>query len=479
MNLQIDPADKLIWDTKVEPYIYKYYRIEDKRNKFSRPMENGFPVAKKYVDFYYKEFGLLPIGMKNSFFNLLKEKIPSDLGITVKYNIKDLRKRKKIDIKGLDLNSVLNNPKFKLRYYQGPAITAWFDNNCMGLIEGSVASGKTLMFSIITKIIDQPTLIVMGRKDLVHGTIEEFINEYGFNKEDVGIVQGNNVNERKFTVCTIQSFEKIENLDKYKLIIVDECHHVAADTYQKLLMGSQAPYRLGVSGTISCIDIVNQLKVKSFLGDIVYEIKTKELIEKGVLALPTVYSFNVTEPSIMENEYGSNWIKIETDLIANNECRNNLIADLAIHYLPYPCLIVVRRIPHGESLNALIPGSVFLNGVSEGEIRTKYRKLMDTGHADCVISTEIFGEGTNLKNLKSIVIAGAGKSPVGSRQKPGRVLRKTDTKQEAIIVDFWDMQHRILERQSEVRFRAYKKNGFILFEPFDTIDSNFPLKRIR
>ena len=405
----------------------------------------------------------MPIGFKNSLLNLLKKNFKDELGIEITGKIKDLRKAKSFDISKIDLNAVIRTNNIKLRDYQHEAITAFFKSGCIGLIEGSVASGKTFMFAVITKIINEPTLIVMGRKDLVHNGMEEFVKEYGFNPNDIGIVQGQNYDEKRITFCTIQSFEKIQNIDQYKFIVIDEVHHCSSETYQRLLMSSQAPYRLGVSGTISGLEMVEVLKVKSFMGDIVYKIETKELIKRGFLAEPTVYGFEIEEPDINPADFGSNWIKIETDLIVNNEARNNIIARLANEgKLPTPLLILVRRIPHGELLQSLIPGSVFLQGKSKDEDRKKFRQLMDKGDDVKVIATDIFNEGVNMKELKVVVIAGAMKSHVLIKQRAGRGLRKTETKKTITLIDFIDRFHRIPERQSEARFRQYKKDGFII-----------------
>ena len=70
-----DDKYNILWKSKVEPYIEKYYKIEDKRNRYNAPQINGFPVNKKYVEFYMRAYkhGILPIGFKTSLFSLRSE----------------------------------------------------------------------------------------------------------------------------------------------------------------------------------------------------------------------------------------------------------------------------------------------------------------------------------------------------------------------------------------------------------------------
>lgn len=458
----------------IKNFLYEYFKVE-KKDKFVSKTSNFFMKKKEYIEFYDSKYDLLPIGFLNNLVKLFQEKILQKFNIEIKPKIIDLRDRKKIEVdedkkivKVCNKNSEtiynleeLFNEKYKLRDYQEKAVLYFFKNaDCLGMYEGSVASGKTLVFASICKILDEPTLIIVDRKDLAHQGRQEFIKEYKFNIKDVGIIQGNNILEKKINFVTIQSIKKISDLNKYKLLIIDECHNASAPSFQQLLMTSQSVYRLGVSGTISGLETEDFLKLKAFLGDIYYQVPTKDLIEQKILAKPKLYLYEINKPIINQWEYGNNWFKIENDLIVNNNYRNQKIAEI-VKNLPLPSLILITKIEHGYNLKKLIPNSYFLYGKTDEEIRNIFRNKINRGDQIVVITTNIWNKGINLKMLKSLVIAGAMKSFVLTKQRAGRGLRRVEgLKEDIIIVDFMDKTHKILEKQSQKRLKIYVKDGF-------------------
>lgn len=450
--LKIDGDDEIALSSFLDE-LDRYFAVEDKSY---RPRNVRF-WSPKIHRFFDRKTCLLPTGLLSNFRRFVHQYCETH-GVVVDIQEIEMFTKKKFDITDKDIDESI--PNFKIRDYQRDAIKSFFNAGCRGLLEGSVASGKTLIFASITKLVQEPTLIIVGKVDLVHGGMNAFIKEYGFDKKDIGIIQGNNVMERRINFCTIQSLSKISDINRYKFLVFDEAHHCAADTYQSLLMASRAPYRLGVSGTIRGLDPLDFLKVKSFIGDIFYKIETKTLVDNGVLAEPMVYVVEIRSPAVDIFAYGNDWTRIENDLIVNNEKRNDIIADLVNNNLPLPCLVLVRRIQHGEILASKIRNSVFLRGESEIEDRKKYTYLMDSGKKIPVIATDIFNEGVNMRGIRSLVIAGALKSFVVTKQRAGRGLRKHGDKSNVIIIDFFDMTHPVLERQSQKRINIYEKDGF-------------------
>jgi len=453
----ITKDDKEIFEITIKKYLVNYFRTEKKKNFYKSKRY----YKSSYINFYEKEYDLLPIGFLDNLQKVFNEKIPEKFGLNIFYRIKDLRKRKKIKIqeKDIDIGNIF--PKYTLRDYQKKAIIKFFSvANGMGLLEGSVACGKTLIFAAVAKIINLPTLIIVDRKDLAHQGRKEFIKEYDFSSKEVGIIQGKNILEKKFNFVTIQSLKKVSNWDNYKALIIDEVHCACANSFQEMLMASQAVYRLGVSGTITGLDIEDYLKIKAYMGDVYYRIPTKELVEREVLAEPKLYLFKIEKPQIPEWELENDWRLIEEKLIIENEKRNKLIAEISRKF-PKPLLILVSRIDHGFNLQKMIKGSFFLYGKSDEKIRNIYRNKIDKGQEIVVIATNIWNKGINLRLLKTLIIAGGMKSFVLVKQRAGRGLRKVKgLKEDVIIVDFMDETHKILKRQFKKRLNIYEKDGF-------------------
>jgi len=457
--LKLDSDDQKEFENLKEK-LFNYFSVEDK--EYNKRIDLAIQ-PKKYERFFIKEGSLLPIGFLKSLKKYLMAK-------KIETEIIDIRKRKKIDVSKIDWKSLLPK-KYTIRDYQKKAVEKFFEIGDMtGLLEGSVASGKTLMFALITKILKVPTLILVDQIGLAHQGRSEFINEYGFNKNDIGIVQGQNIMEKNITFATIQSIEKLDNLNKYQFVIVDEVHGAKANTFQSVLMQLQCPYRLGVSGTISGLSVFEYSKVKAYLGDIFFKVTTNELVKKEVLAKPYIYSIKIYNSPDERLKYSTNWQEIVSNLLANNEERNRKIVDI-VKKAPKPALILITSIEHGKNLKLMLGDkAAFIWGETKNDIREFYRKKIDKGLADIVIASNIWNKGTNMKKLRTLIIAGGMKSYVLVKQRAGRGLRRTKDKKVIHIVDFLDYSNVVLTKQSKKRFSIYSKDGFKFAGEFENVN---------
>jgi len=136
----------------------------------------------------------------------------------------------------------------------------------------------------------------------------------------------------------------------------------------------------------------------------------------------------------------------------------------SIQKLAKPVLVLVQKIGHGELLEklALKAGLIvkFLNGKSSSDIRRGAITLLKQNKVDAIIATVIFDEGIDIPEIRTIILAGGGKSPIKNLQRLGRGLRKTDGKNEVEIVDFYDRGTRWLLSHSRERKNLWENQGF-------------------
>lgn len=118
-------------------------------------------------------------------------------------------------------------------------------------------------------------------------------------------------------------------------------------------------------------------------------------------------------------------------------------------------LILVRHIAHGEILQDMIPGSVFIHGSIASKSRQNTINRMKEGKHRCVIASSIFDEGVDIRPLSALILAGSGKSQTRALQRIGRVIRAYEGKTDAIIVDFFD-DMKYMRKHSQARRRMYK-----------------------
>ena len=121
-----------------------------------------------------------------------------------------------------------------------------------GVIVAPPGSGKTVIGLKIIAEKAQPSLIIVHRKQLLEQWTDRIEAFLGIPKRDIGIIgQGKSKIGKQITVATIQSLPKqIESLQNiFGTIIVDECHHIPADSFRNTIEKLQTYYLYGLTAT--------------------------------------------------------------------------------------------------------------------------------------------------------------------------------------------------------------------------------------
>lgn len=239
----------------------------------------------------------------------------------------------------------------------------------------------------------------------------------------------------------------------HDVLIADECHRVGAQTFSQVALNINATYRYGLSATPEREDNAT-LRVIGGTGEMIADIRPEGLIEDGYLARP---QWKILDAPRAGGSYRQ-WQAEYKSEIVENDARNQLIAE-EVDDLPKPCYVHVERINHGERLEGLIEDAKFVS--SDSNDRDEVIAAFRDGDRDLLIST-LLGEGFDVPELRSVVMAGGLKTSIGAIQKVGRALRPgTDT---AVIVDFMD-QGRWVGDHSEERVRTYREYYGDMFGP--------------
>lgn len=130
----------------------------------------------------------------------------------------------------------------------------------------------------------QPALIIVHRKQLVEQWIERIETFLGIPKTEIGrIAQGKNKGGMQITVATIQSLSKeidkpesINITTSFGIIIVDECHHIPAETYRNTIAKLKTFYLYGLTATPFRKYNDGKL-IFTNLGEVIAEIKSNEI----------------------------------------------------------------------------------------------------------------------------------------------------------------------------------------------------------
>ncbi len=359
-------------------------------------------------------------------------------------------------------------PKLKeitFRDYQKKAIRRAMKHK-RGVLEHPTGSGKGVILLGIASCIKGNTLILCHSMDIINQIYADAI-KFGF-KRPV-ILGGKNKPWNKtgsLVISTIQTFAKIDfedHYDYFDCLLTDECHRVSK-TYKNFFELSLAPIRIGLTATVPK-DPERRLLIEGLIGPIIDTFSNQQAADRKILSKPIVKMIKV--PEIYINDY--KYQDIYAAGIVDNNARNDLIIDTCLKLKNKSCLVLIKNIKHGqilqEKFNLKGLNVPFIQGSSNNNTRVLIKRKLSEKRQKIVIATSVFLTGINLPSLDSIFYALGGLSEIQSIQGCGRCLRRTETKNTAIIFDLMDNDTSengkcYLHNHSLERIRTYKNQGW-------------------
>lgn len=255
-------------------------------------------------------------------------------------------------------------------------------------------------------------------------------------------------------------------LDSCVAFIGDEVQHTKADTwYTTMLACENAIYKVGLTGSIDPNDELMVTRLQSVFGEVVARVRSKELIDKGILAKPKILMIPIREPDTIANN--KKWQEVYKFGIVENEYRNKVIAALAARWYGEgkTVLIIVKELAHMDYLSSMLDSvqipHELINGTQQDEDRKQELVNIKDGSNRVLIATSVLDEGVDIANIDTLILAAGGKSLRQVIQRVGRVLRKKVGKEnKALIVDFDDRENLYLRNHSRNRMQIYKQEQF-------------------
>jgi superfamily II DNA or RNA helicase len=159
------------------------------------------------------------------------------------------------------------------RDYQQAALDAWRTHDRQGTVILPTGSGKTFLGLQAIADAGVSALVVTPTIDLMNQWHATLTNAFGDQlTEEVGVLGGGSHEIAAVTVTTYDSAYRYidEYGDQFGLLITDETHHLAAETYLQIPEMTLAPYRLGLTATYERADGREEL-LEDRMGPVVYE----------------------------------------------------------------------------------------------------------------------------------------------------------------------------------------------------------------
>jgi superfamily II DNA or RNA helicase len=316
------------------------------------------------------------------------------------------------------------------------------------LLISPTASGKSLMiYSIVRYFVEKEhnILLIVPTTSLVEQMYKDF-EDYGWNAEEYchKIYSGKEKSTNKNVVIT--TWQSIYNLprsffENFDVVIGDEAHQFKSKSLVGIMTKmDNTKYRFGFTGTLDGSQ-THKWVLEGLFGPSYKVTQTKELIEKGYLS-----KLQIKVLLLKHNQHQFNEYEEEIQYLITHDKRNNFIKNLSLDLKGNTLILFNRVETHGQPLYEMINSSAakdrkifFVYGGVDAEEREKVREITEKENdAIIVASYGTFSTGINIKNLHNIVFASPSKSRVRNLQSIGRILRKGENKNKAILYDIAD-----------------------------------------
>ena len=327
------------------------------------------------------------------------------------------------------------------------------------LVVAATGTGKTVISALDYKRFrkqnpDKPCrlLFVAHREEILKQSLYTFravLKDANFGEMFVGSYKPESIDNLFISIQTFnsQSFTEKTSPDFYDYIIVDEFHHAAAPTYQKLLAYYQPRILLGLTATPERMDGKSILPY--FNNRIAAEIRLPEAIDRKLLC-PFQY-FGVTDTVDLDtlkwSAGGYQKSELEQVYTFSGAIANRRADHVVTSLLKYVTDIddvkglgFCVTVDHAEFMCRYFNGhnipSMFLTGQSSDEERSAAKQRLISGEVRFIFVVDIYNEGVDIPEVNTVLFLRPTESLTIFLQQLGRGLRLAEDKECLTVLDF-------------------------------------------
>lgn len=356
--------------------------------------------------------------------------------------------------------------KGHLRPVQERAVQAMMKHD-IGILCAPTAFGKTVAASAIIARRHVNTLVLVHRTQLMHQWQQRVSTFLDVAMADIGLLGGGKKQVNgKLDVALLQSVSRLEDIDAflsgYGQIVIDECHHISAYSFETILKTARAKYLLGLTATPERRDGHHPI-IFMQCGPIRHTAEP---------SLQHTVNLDVMVHVLGDHNTSSDGLDIQElfRMVAQDTQRNQKITDLTCeaYTLGRKILVLTERVQHLLSLQEMltphIPDLVVLHGRLGKKCRVESLERleqMDPLAPRVVLATgRLIGEGFDHAPLDTLVLAMPISWKGTLQQYVGRLHRTQATKSSIRVIDFVDQQHIQLTRMWRKRQKGFRAMGY-------------------
>ena len=346
-----------------------------------------------------------------------------------------------------------------------------------GVLCATTGFGKTVIAAKIITKLKVNALVLVNRNNLLEQWKERLSYFLDINKKEIGQIGASKENlNGKLDIASVQSLAKKENMEdlvkNYGLVIVDECHHVAAYGFEQVMKAIRSKYVYGLTATPTRKDGLHKI-IYMQCGDIRVRVANRELkqnreMEHIVIVKNTGYKF------IGEEEKQ----KLQISELLNDMCNNVFRNEIIIEDIKQSVLegripiVLTERVEHlkilKDGLDEKLKGPDIPVVIYKGtmgkkkavEMQNILKEADEESRPRIILATSSsIGEGFDDSRLDTLFLT----MPVSWKgriiQYVGRLHREHEGKDKVMVYDYLDNM-KVLDKMFERRMRGYKIAGY-------------------
>jgi superfamily II DNA or RNA helicase len=359
-----------------------------------------------------------------------------------------------------------------------------------GILCGTTAFGKTVVAIKLIAERKVNTLILVDKVSLVsqwEKRLTEFLN---INEKLPDIDEGKKRGRKKvrsiigqlgagkstlngiIDIAVMQSLNRMgevkECVKNYGMIIIDECHHVSAFSFETILKNSNAKYVYGLTATPTRKDGHHPI-IFMQCGPIRYRDDAKKQAENRPFDHYVIPRFTPLRVSVDKDEKEVSIQDLYSEIVENGIRNQQIVRDVVkSHENGRNCIVLTDRIAHVEilakGLSEDIPDVLVLTGgMGAKETREIMKQIADTPvdqPLTLVATGKYIGEGFDEPRLDTLFLTMPISWKGTLQQYAGRLHRLFANKKEVQIYDYVDIHVKMLEKMYHKRLSGYTSIGY-------------------
>lgn len=339
-----------------------------------------------------------------------------------------------------------NGQIFELREHQEEALINLKrmrkDNQTIALVQGATGSGKSAIGVLDAKAVGKRTLFLAHTKELVEQGYTNFAKLWP--EVTIGRMVENYHDTNQFVICgSVQSVSNnldLFNPEDFGYLIIDECHHAAAETYRRILSYFKTYFTLGLTATPERADGADLLQI---FQNMAHKLDIKDAVETGILVPVRCIRIktNIDLKDVRFSGFKYNSLDLNTKIMVPG--RNKLIVDTYCEYVKNkPTVVFCTSVKHAKEVAQLFrDNGINAESISGGLNPTERKRILkdyEDGKISVLCACDLLNEGWDSPHTSVLFMARPTMSKTIYMQQLGRGMRLCPGKEYLMVFDFVD-----------------------------------------